>query len=197
MSTPQPAAASPSEAPRSLWRHREFMKLWTGQTISLIGSQVTLLALPLTAILLFDATAFQVGTLNTLLFLPFLLFGLPAGVWVDRARRKPVMVAADVGRFVVLASVPVAYWLGILHLGQIFVVGFATGVLTVFFDVAYGAYLPWLIPREQLIDGNAKLEISRSGAQIAGPGLGGLLVQWLGAPVAIMADAISYLASVL
>jgi MFS family permease len=186
----------PTRELRTLWRHGDFMRLWTGQTISLIGSQVTLLALPLTAILLFDATAFQVGALNTLLFLPFLLFGLPAGVWVDRARRKPVMVAADVGRFVVLGSVPVAYWLGILHLGQIFAVGFVTGVLTVFFDVAYGAYLPSLIPRGRLIEGNAKLEISRSGAQIAGPGLAGLLVQWLSAPAAIMADAVSYLASV-
>jgi len=182
---------------RTLWRHGDFMRLWTGQTISLVGSQVTLLALPLTAILLFDASAFQVGVLNTLLFLPFLLLGLPAGVWVDRMRRKPMMIAADLGRFAVLGSIPLAYAFGVLRLGQVYAVGFLAGVLTVFFDVAYGAYLPSLIPRRRLVDGNAKLEISRSGAQIAGPGLAGLLVQWLGAPTAILADAVSYLASVL
>src|SRR5262245_18235831 len=181
---------------RTLWRHGDFMRLWTGQTISLIGSQVTLLALPLTAILLFDASAFQVGALNTLLFLPFLLLGLPAGVWVDRMRRKPMMIAADLGRFAVLASIPLAYAFGVLRLGQVYAVGFLAGVLTVFFDVAYGAYLPSLIPRSRLVDGNAKLEISRSGAQIAGPGLAGLLVQVLSAPTAILADALSYLASV-
>jgi MFS family permease len=186
----------PPEA-RTLWRHGDFMRLWTGQTISLVGSQVTLLALPLTAILLFQASAFQVGVLNTLLFLPFLLLGLPAGVWVDRMRRKPMMIAADLGRFAVLASVPLAYAFGVLRLGQVYAVGFLAGVLTVFFDVAYGAYLPSLIPRSRLVDGNAKLEISRSGAQIAGPGLAGLLVQWLSAPTAILVDALSYLASVL
>src|SRR5712691_5803471 len=172
------------------------MRMWTGQTISLLGSQVTLLALPLTAILVFKASAFQVGTLTTAEFLPFLLFGLPVGVWVDRLRRKPILVAADIGRLVVLGSIPLAYAFGVLHLWQLYVVGFLTGVGTVFFDVAYGSYLPSLVERPRLIEGNAKLEISRSGAQLAGPGIAGLLVQGLSAPGAILADAVSYLASV-
>jgi MFS family permease len=180
----------------SLWRHGEFMKLWTGQTISQVGSQITVLALPLTAILLFDASPFQVGLLSTAEFLPFVLFGLPAGVWVDRMARKPILVIADVGRFVTLGSIPLAYALGVLHVAQLYVVGFVSGILTVFFDVAYGAYMPSLISRDRLVEGNSNLEISRSGAQLAGPGLAGVLVQALKAPVAILADAVSYLGSV-
>ncbi|MGH2555224.1 MAG: MFS transporter, partial [Actinomycetota bacterium] len=183
--------------PSSLWRHRDFMKLWSGQTISQLGSQVTLLALPLAAILLFKATPFQVGILSTLEFLPFLLFGLPVGVWVDRLRRKPILVIADIGRFLILGSIPLAHALDALHIGHLYVAAFLAGVLTVFFDVAYAAYLPSLIDRDRLVDGNSKLEISRSGAQLAGPGLGGVLVQALTAPVAILADAASYLGSVL
>ena len=170
--------------------------MWAGQTISLAGSQVTLLALPLTAILVFKASAFQVGTLSTVEFLPFMLLGLPVGVWVDRLRRRPILVAADVLRLVVIGSVPIAYGLGALRLAQLYVVGFLSGIGTVFFDVAYGAYLPSLVDRTRLVEGNAKLEASRSGAQIAGPGIAGVLVQALSAPGAILADAISYLASV-
>jgi MFS family permease len=180
----------------TLWRHGEFMKLWTGQTVSLIGSQVTLLALPLAAILLFKASAFQVGLLSTVEFLPFLLFGLPVGVWVDRLLRRPILVLADLGRFVAIGSVPLAYWLGVLHLWHLYAVGFVSGVFTVFFDVAYGSYLPSLVERDRLMEGNAKLEVSRSGAQLAGPGLAGLLVQAFKAPAALLADALSYLVSV-
>ena len=187
------------EAPgqRSLWRHGEFMKLWAGQTVSLLGSAVTLLALPLAAILLFKATAFQVGLLSTVEFLPFLLFGLPVGVWVDRLRRRPILVAADIGRFITIGSVPFAYALGALHLEQLYAVGFLSGTFTVFFDVAYGSYLPTLIDRDRLTEGNSKLEISRSGAQLAGPGVAGILVQAFRAPVALLADAVSYMVSVL
>jgi MFS family permease len=177
----------------SLWRHADFMKLWTAETVSQLGTQVTLLALPLTAILILHATPFEVGLLGTAEFLPFILVGLPAGVWVDRLRRRPILIAGDLGRAVSLGSVPLAYELGVLHIAQLYVVAFVTGVLTVFFDVSYQSYLPSLVERDQLVDGNAKLEISRSGAQLAGPGLGGLLVQALRAPVAIFADALSYL----
>jgi MFS family permease len=173
------------------------MKLWIGQSISQLGSQVTILALPLTAILLFKATPFQVGLLGTFEFLPFILLGLPVGVWVDRLRRKPILVAADVGRFLVLGSIPLAYAFDELHIGHVYAAAFLTGVFTVFFDVAYGSYLPSLIDRARLVDGNAKLEISRSGAQLLGPGLAGILVQAFTAPVAILADAGSYLGSVL
>jgi MFS family permease len=181
----------------SLWRHRDFMRLWTGQTISQLGSQVTLLALPLAAILLFGATPLQVGVLGMLEYLPFLVLGLPVGVWVDRLRRKPVLVIADVGRFAVLGSIPLAYSLDVLYLGHLYVAAFLTGIFTVFFDVAYAAYLPSLIDRARLVDGNSKLEISRSGAQLVGPGMAGVLVEALTAPVAILADAASYLGSVL
>lgn len=173
------------------------MKLWSGQTISQLGSQVTLLALPLAAILLFRATPFQVGILGALEFLPFFLLGLPIGVWVDRLRRKPILVASDVGRFLVLGSIPLAYALDALHIWHLYVAAFLSGTLTVFFDVAYGAYLPSLIDRDRLVEGNSKLEISRSGAQMLGPGVGGILVEGLTAPVAILADAGSYLGSVL
>jgi MFS family permease len=180
----------------SLWRHRDFMKLWTGQTISLLGSQITLLALPLAAILLFKASAFQVGLLGTVEFLPFVLFGLPVGVWVDRLRRRPILILADAARFAIIGSVPLAYALGALHMTQLYVVAFLSGVFTVFFDVAYGSYLPSLVERGHLVEGNSKLEISRSGAQLAGPGLAGLLVQAFSAPVALLADSLSYVASV-
>jgi MFS family permease len=181
----------------SLWRHGDFMKLWAGQTISQIGSQVTFLALPLAAILLFGANSFEVGVLGTLQFLPFLLLGLPIGVWVDRLRRRPVLVIADIGRFVVLGSIPLAFALDMLSLAHLYIAAFVTGVLTVFFDVAYAAYLPSLIDRDRLVEGNSKLEISRSGAHLVGPGVGGILVEAITAPVAILADAASYLGSVL
>jgi len=176
---------------RSLWRHGDFMRLWTGQSVSLLGSQVTLLALPLTAILLFHATAFQVGALSAVEFLPFMLFGLPVGVLVDRMRRRPILIAADAARFVAIGSIPLAHALGMLHLGQLYVVAFIFGTGTVFFDVAYLAYLPALVPRDRLVEGNAKLEVSRSGAQLAGPGIAGVLVQALSAPGAMLADAVS------
>ncbi|HEV8420741.1 MAG TPA: MFS transporter [Actinomycetota bacterium] len=184
-----------AERSRSLWRHPDFMKLWTAETISQLGTQVTLLALPLTAILILKATPFQVGLLGTLEFLPFILVGLPAGVWVDRLRRRPILIVGDLGRVLALGSIPVAYELGVLHIGQLYIVAFVTGVLTVFFDVSYQSYLPSLVERDQIVDGNAKLEVSRSGAQLAGPGLAGALIQILTAPVAILADAISYLGS--
>jgi MFS family permease len=183
------------EGKRSLWRHADFMKLWTGETISQLGTQITFLALPLTAILLLEATPFQVGLLGTLEFLPFILVGLPAGVWVDRLRRRRILIAGDLGRVIALGSIPIAYELGMLHIAQLYVVAFVTGVFTVFFDVAYQSYLPSLVDRDQIVEGNAKLEISRSGAQLAGPGLAGALIQILTAPVAILADAISYLGS--
>jgi MFS family permease len=180
-----------------LWRHADFVRLWAAATVSQLGSQITLLALPLAAVLVLDASAFQVALLTTFDFLPFLLFGLPAGVWVDRLARRPVLIATDIGRAVALLTIPLAYALDVLTLGQLYAVGFLVGVLTVFFELAHTSYLPSLVEREQLIDGNSKLEISRSGAYIAGPGLGGVLVGFLTAPGAIVADAVSFIASAL
>jgi MFS family permease len=178
-----------------LWRHSDFLRLWGASTISQLGSQITLLALPLAAVLVLDASAFQVALLTTFDFLPFLLFGLPAGVWVDRLARRPVMIATDVGRAVALLTIPLAYALHVLTLVQLYAVGFLVGVLTVFFELAHTSYLPSLVQREQLIDGNSKLEVSRSGAYIAGPGIGGVLVGFLTAPGAIVVDAVSFIAS--
>jgi MFS family permease len=171
------------------------MKLWTAETISQLGTQVTLLGLPLIAILLMKANAFEVGLLATVEFLPFILFGLPAGAWVDRLRRRPILIVGDLGRALSLGSIPIVYELGHLTLLQLYSVAFVTGVLTVFFDVSYQAYLPSLVDRARLVDGNAKLEGSRATAQLAGPGIAGALIQWIGAPLAIVADAVSYLGS--
>ena len=173
------------------------MRLWGAQTISQFGTQVTLLALPLAAIVVLDASAFEVAVLGAIEWTPWLLFSLPVGAWVDRVLRRPILVAADVGRALVLLSVPLAYAFDALTIWQLYAVGFTHGVLTVFFDVAYQSYLPSLVERSQLEDGNSKLEVSRSGAQLAGPGFAGVLVGLVTAPVAILADAISFIASAL
>jgi MFS family permease len=180
-----------------LWRHPDFVKLWSAETVSQFGTQFTQLALPLVAIDVLDVSAFQVAALTTVEFLPFLLVSLPAGVWVDRLRRRPILVIGDLSRAVLLGSVPVAYWLDMLTMGQLYVVGFLVGIATVFFDVAYQSYLPSLVERNQLVDGNAKLEISRAAAQLGGPGLAGLVVNLLRAPAALAFDAISFVGSAL
>jgi MFS family permease len=178
-----------------LWRHPDFLKLWSAETISQFGTQISQLALPLVAIIILDASAFQVAALGAVEFLPFILFTLPAGVWVDRLRRRPILIIGDFGRAALLATIPIAYIADVLTLGQLYVVGFLAGVCTVFFDVAYQSYLPSLVERDAIVEGNSKLEISRSAAQISGPGLGGLLVQVFTAPYAVLFDAISYLGS--
>ena len=178
-----------------LWRHPDFLKLWSAETISQVGSQVTGLALPLVAIITLDVSAFEVALLGVIEFAPFILISLPAGVWVDRMPRRPILIAGDLGRAALLATIPIAYAVDALTIWQLYVVGFFFGVLTVFFDVAYQSYLPALVEREQLVDGNSKLEISRSGAQLAGPALAGVLIQVLKAPLAILLDAISFLVS--
>src|ERR687887_1304355 len=179
----------------SLWRNGDFLRLWSAQSISQLGSQLTGLALPLAALLVLHASATEVAVLAALEWTPWLLFSLPVGAWVDRVYRRPILVAADIGRGIALLSVPAAYAADALTLGQLYVVAFATGVLTVFFDVAYQSYLPSLVERSQLSEGNSKLEISRSAAGLAGPGLAGVLVQVFTAPVAILGDAISFFVS--
>ena len=170
-------------------------ELWTAQTVSQFGSQVSGLAIPLVAIVLLHATPFEVALLGVVEFLPFVLISLPAGVWVDRMRRRPILIVGDAGRAFVLATIPVAYVAGVLTIYQLYAVGFVTGVLTVFFDVAYQSYLPALVDRDQLVEGNAKLEISRSAAQLAGPGVAGVLIGLLSAPIAVVADALSFVGS--
>jgi MFS family permease len=179
----------------SLWRHRDFVRLWAGESVSVFGSQISQLAIPLVAIKVLGASTFEVGALNAVELAPFLLVGLFAGVWVDRLRRRPVLIVSDLGRAVALMSLPVAYWIGAITLGQLYVVALITGVLTVFFDVAYQSYLPSLIDRRSLPDGNGKLQTTESAAQVAGPGVAGALIGALGAAVAVMFDAISFLVS--
>src|SRR5487761_743026 len=179
-----------------LWRDGEFLKLWSGQAISEIGSQVSLLALPTVAILVLGATPFQVGLLAACENLAFPVLGLVAGVYVDRLRRRPIMIACDAGRLLALSTVPIAFALHMLSMPQLYVVALVTGVGTVFFDVAYQSYLPALIPRADLIEGNTKLQVTGSIAQMAGPALGGFLIQLIGPARAVAADAASFLISV-
>jgi len=178
-----------------LWRHPDFLKLWSAETISQFGSTIDDIAFALVAILVLDASAFEVAALGTVLFLPFILFTLPAGVWVDRLPRRPILIVGDFGRAALYATVPIAYVADVLTLWQLYAVGFLVGVFQVFFDVAYMSYLPSLVERDQIVEGNSKLEISRSAAQISGPGIGGILVEILTAPYAVLVDALSFVAS--
>jgi MFS family permease len=178
-----------------LWRHRDFLKLWSAETISQFGGAVDDLAIGFVAIVELDASAFEVALVGVLGFLPFILFTLPAGVWVDRLRRRPILIIGDFGRAALLATIPIAYVSDALTLWQLYIVVFLTGVCQVFFDVAYQSYLPSLVERDQIIEGNSKLEISRSAAQVGGPGMAGGLVEIFTAPYAVLVDAISFLGS--
>jgi len=180
-----------------LWRHADFVKLWAGQTISLCGSQITFLALPLTAVLVLDATPAQMGFLTAAEAIPSLLVGLFVGVWVDHYRRRPILIAADLGRAALLIVIPIAAILGVLRIEHLYIVAFLVGALELVFDVAHRSFLPSLVKREQLVEGNSKLEMSRSVAMIIGPGVAGGLVQWVTAPIAIAVNAISFLISAL
>ncbi|MGW2592406.1 MFS transporter [Streptomyces sp. NPDC001515] len=183
------------QPPRGLWHHRDFRRLWAGQTVSLLGSRVTELALPVTAIVLLDAGPAQLGLLNSAQYLPVLCVTLFAGVLADRVRRRPLLIAANLGRAAILTAVPLLAWLGGLGVWALCAVAFATGVLTALFDVAYQAYVPSLVAKERLVEGNSKLQASRSVAETAGQGLGGTLIQVLTAPVAILVDCLGYLFS--
>jgi MFS family permease len=191
-------STSPTTAPRpSLLRNGDFRKLWTAETISVFGSQISQLAIPLVAVLILEVSPFEVALLGTIEFLPFILFTLPAGAWVDRLRRRPIMIIGDLGRALALMTIPIAFALDVLTIWQLYVVGFVTGILTVFFDVANQSYLPSIVERDQLVEGNSKLQISQSAAQIAGPGIAGYLVGLIKAPFAILVDAISFVVSAL
>jgi MFS family permease len=180
---------------RSLIHEPDFLRLWTGQTISAFGTQVTILAIPIVAAVSLRVSPLEFALLGTLEFLPFVLLGLPAGVWIDRMRRRPILIAADIGRAIALLTIPVAAVLNVLTIGQLYLVVFANGCLTVFFDVAYQSHLPAIVEPDQLVDGNAKLELTRTAAQRLGPGLAGLLVGLVTAPIAVVVDAVSYVAS--
>ncbi|MEZ4870494.1 MAG: MFS transporter [Caldilineaceae bacterium] len=190
-------ASSATTKPLSLWRNRAFVNLWSAQTISAIGSKVTFLALPLTAVLVLAATPAQMGYLTAVGSLPGLLFSLLAGLWVDRQRRRRLLVLADLGRGLLLLSIPLAVWFGALQITLLYAILFLIGTLDLLFGAAYHAYLPSLVARPQLVDANSKLEISRSAAEITGPTLGGWLIQLFSAPFALLADATSFFLSAL
>ena len=178
-----------------LWRHPDFVKLWAGQTISVFGSLIGRTALHFTAILVLDARPFEVAILLAMGIVPELIVAPFVGVWVDRLRRRPIMIAADLGRAALLASIPAAYAFGALTMEQLYIVAFLTGILSMWFGVAYQTYLPTLVQREELLEGNSKLTASDSVAEVGAFGAAGWLVQVFTGPVAILIDALSFLFS--
>lgn len=187
--------SEPRREGRRLWGHRNFLRLWAGQSISELGSQVSQLAIPLLAAVDLHASPIEFSLLEVAGFAPFLLFALPAGAWVDRLRRRPVLIVGDASRAVLLSLIPVLWYLHQLRVWELLVLQFVTGTATVLFDVAYQSYLPSLVDRDDLVEGNARLQLTASTAQVAGPGASGALVGLVGAPYAIVADAASFVVS--
>jgi MFS family permease len=190
-------AALRRRLPPLLFDAPDFRRLWLGQTISVFGDQVTQLGLPLVAVLILGADATQMGTLTAFGLLPHLIFSLPAGVWLDRVRtRRRLMIGADLARAALIASIPVASVLGVLAMPQLYVVGFAAGTLSVVFDLSWNTLFVSVTTRDRYVEAMALLNGSRSLASVGGPTIGGLLVQLLGAPIAMFADSLSFLGSV-
>lgn len=188
-----PAREHPRAGPR---QQSDLLKLWVGQSVSEVGSQVTEVALPLTAVVSLHVSAGQLGLVNMARWAPFLLFALIIGAYADRSRRRRLLVAADIGRAVVLAGIVAAAAVGVLDVWLLIGLVFVFGSLTVLFEVTYNAYVPSLVANDQLVSANSRLQASASVAQVGGPALGGLLVQLVTAPVALLADATSFLMSV-
>jgi MFS family permease len=178
-----------------LWSHPDFVRFWTADSLSWIGTQVSQLALPLIAAVTLDASAFQVGALAAAGQAPLFLLGLFAGAWVERRKRRPILIAADFCRALLLLIIPFAALLDALSMPLLYVVAFCVGIFTVFFDVSYLSYLPALVGRDRLVEANSKLEASASGAQVIGPFIGGVLVGILTAPFAMLVDACSFVGS--
>jgi MFS family permease len=187
----------PTRPTTGLWNHQDFMKLWTGQSISEFGTQISGLAIPWLAAVNLHVSPFLFSLLAVVGFLPFILFALPAGVWVDRLRRRPILIVGDAGRAVLLAYIPIAWAGGWLEIYQLLVFSFLFGILTVFFDVAYQSYLPSLVERDDLVEGNSKLQTTVSAANVTGPPLAGVLISAVTAPYAIVVDAMSFVVSTL
>lgn len=185
------SSASPSRP--NLWRHPDFLRLWAGQTVAVFGMLVGQLALQFTAVVFLDATALQVAALAICQLVPAFVVGLFVGVFVDRWPRKPILITADLGRFFALATVPLAALAGVLVVEQLYVVALVISVLGVFFDVAYRSYLPSLIPRENLVEGNSKLSATESMAEVGGFGIAGWLTQWFTAPGAVVVQCFAFL----
>jgi MFS family permease len=182
-------------SPGSLFASRDFRLLLAGQTTSQLGTQVSSVALPLLAVLTLQATAFEVGLVNAASTVAFALVGLPAGVWLDRLRRRPILIASDLLRALVLATIPVAGLLGVLSVTQLVVVSVFVGLGRVFFDVGYRSYLPSVIGRDRVLAGNASLEFVRASGQVVGPGLGGALVSVVSAANVVLIQAVTFAVS--
>jgi MFS family permease len=176
-----------------LWRNPDFVHLWAAQTVSIFGSLVTRTALPFVAILVLDASPFQVALIGIAELVPAFVVGLVAGAWVDRLKRRPILIAADLGRAGLVLTIPLFAFLDVLRIEHLYVVAALTSILTVFFDIAYQSYLPSLVRRDELVEGNSKLTASASVAEFGAFGIGGWLVQWLTAPYAILVDAVTFL----
>ena len=177
------------------WRNPHLARLLAATGISEFGTEISNLAMPLTAITVLHASIFEVAALTACMFLPTAAFGLFAGAWVDRARKRPLMIASDVVRAASLASIPLAWALGALTLVQLYAVTLIVATLNILFEVAKQSYVPAVVVRDQLGTANSQLQLAEQGAAVAGPGIGGILVGWIGAPWAIAVDAISYLGS--
>ena len=189
-----PVAEKPEEPKATLWQEPDFLKLWAGQTLAMLGAQVGRVAVPIVAVVMLNANAAQMGLLSALSQLPFLLF-LFAGVWADRVRRRQAMIWTDLGRFVLLGAIPLLYLTDQLTMSWLLVLALGLGILGVMFEVAYQAYLPSLVGREHLGEGNQKLQLSNSMAQIAGPSTAGLLVSAVASAMVLVTSAFTYLAS--
>lgn len=180
---------------RNLIKHANFRSLWIAQILSLVGTQVTIVSLPIIAIKLLNASTMQVGILTAVAYLPFLLFGLPAGAWVDRMSIKKLMIVCDICRGTLLLVIPLLYYYNLLSIPILFVVAFCNGIFTVFFDVSNQSFLPEILTKDELIEGNSKLASSYTTSQLVGPALAGFLVKLFSAPIAVFIDSISYFLS--
>jgi MFS family permease len=178
-----------------LWSHADFLKLWTAQSISELGSQVSVLAIPWLAAVGLHVNPIEFSLLEVLSFLPFILFALPAGVWVDRLRRRPILIASDSARAILLMLIPILWAAGALRIWNLLALQFLIGGFTVFFDVGYQAYLPALVEREDLVEANSRMYLTSSVANVAGPSVSGGLIAAITAPYAILADALSFIVS--
>jgi predicted MFS family arabinose efflux permease len=190
------AGVEPKKASRfkgRLWHHLDFLKFWTGDTITQFTGQVSGLALPTVAVVTLGATGFELGVLNALSLVAFPVLGLFVGVWMDRMRRRPVMIVADLVELAMLATIPVAFVFGVLGIYQLYVIAAVTGVCTLFFDVAYQSYLPSLVSKDDVLEGNQKLQISASAAQVTGPAIASGMMGLLGAAMSVIADVVGTL----
>ncbi|PZF63020.1 MFS transporter [Curtobacterium sp. MCBD17_013] len=191
----EPGRTTGAAEPATVWRNAPFLRLWSGESASAVGSELAVLAIPTLAVTVLAASTFEIGVLTALETVAFLVIGLPAGAWVDRMRKRRVMLAADLTRALLLATIPVAWLLGALTIWQLMVVAALVGAATVFFDVAYQSYPPMILPSALLGDANGKLEASQQVARVGGPAASGALLAALRPALVVGIDALSYLAS--